>query len=80
MGVFYVPLISCEIFINDTKISGGIMKDLQLMHDVMQSSLNKDNDWDFAKDLSDVRKVLEWLEEFKLNNHDEIKFFKKWDR
>ena len=57
------------------------MKDLQLMHDVMQSSLNKDNDWDFAKDLSDVRKVLEWLEEFKLHNYDEIKFLKKiWNR
>jgi len=26
MGVLYVPLISCKIFINDTKISGGIMK------------------------------------------------------
>ena len=26
MGVLYVPLISCKIFINATKISGGIMK------------------------------------------------------
>jgi len=26
MGVLYVPLISCKIFINDTKISGGIMR------------------------------------------------------
>ena len=25
MGVLYVPFISCEIFINATKISGGIM-------------------------------------------------------
>ena len=26
MGVLYVPFISCKIFINATKISGGIMK------------------------------------------------------
>ena len=26
MGVLYVPLIFYKIFINDTKISGGIMK------------------------------------------------------
>lgn len=26
MGVLYVPLISCKIFINATKISGRIMK------------------------------------------------------
>ena len=57
------------------------MKDLQLMLDAMQSSLDRDNDWDFAEDLSDVRKVLEWLEEFKLHNYDEIKFLKKiWNR
>ena len=56
------------------------MEDLQLMHDVMQSSLDKDNDWDFASDVSDVKKVLEWLEDFKLHNHDEIKFLKKWNR
>ena len=56
------------------------MKDLQLMYDVMQSSLDEDNNWDFASDVSDVRKVLEWLEEFNLHNHDEIKFLKKWER
>ena len=62
-------------------IKGGRMKDLQLMHDAMQCSLDRDNDWDFAKDLSDVRKVLEWLEEFQSHHYDEIKFLKKmWDR
>jgi len=30
MGVLYVPLISCKIFINDTKISGGIMKTYEI--------------------------------------------------
>ena len=56
------------------------MKDLQLMYDVMQKSLNKDYNKDFDGDLSDVSKVLDWLIEFKEDNHDKIKFLKRWNR
>ena len=56
------------------------MKDLQLMYDVMQSSLDKDHNYDFARDVSDVSKVLDWLREFELDNHDKIKFLNKWNR
>jgi hypothetical protein len=56
------------------------MEDLQLMYDVMQSSLDKDHDNNFDKDVSDVSKVLDWLREFKLDNHDKIKFLNKWNR
>jgi len=35
------------------------MDDLQLMYDVMQSSLDKDHNHDFASDVSDVSKVLD---------------------
>ena len=56
------------------------MKDLQLMYDVMQSSLEKDYNHDFASDVSDISKVLDWLREFEEDNHDKIKFLKKWNR
>ena len=56
------------------------MKDLQLMYDVMKKSLNKDYNKDFDGDLSDVSKVLDWLIEFKEDNHDKIKFLKRWNR
>ena len=56
------------------------MEDLQLMYDVMQSSLNKDYDDNFNEDVSDVSKVLDWLREFELDNHDKIKFLNKWNR
>ena len=56
------------------------MEDLQLMYDVMQSSLDKDYDNNFDKDVSDVLKVLDWLREFELDNHNKIKFLKKWER
>ena len=56
------------------------MEDLQLMYDVMQSSLDKDHNYDFARDVSDVSKVLDWLREFELDNHDKIKFLNKWNR
>ena len=56
------------------------MKDLQLMYDVMQKSLDKDYNKDFDGDLSDVSKVLDWLIEFKEDNHDKIKFLKRWNR
>ena len=56
------------------------MEDLQLMYDVMQKSLDKDYNKDFDSDVSDVSKVLDWLREFKLDNHDKIKFLNKWNR
>ena len=34
----------------------------------------------FDKDVSDVLKVLDWLREFELDNHDKIKFLNKWNR
>ena len=56
------------------------MEDLQLMYDVMQKSLDKDYDKDLNNDVSDVSKVLDWLREFELDNHDKIKFLNKWNR
>ena len=56
------------------------MEDLQLMYDVMQSSLDKNHDNNFNEDVSDVSKVLDWLKEFELDNHDKIKFLNKWNR
>jgi len=56
------------------------MENLQLMYDVMQSSLDKDYNNNFDKDVSDVLKVLDWLREFELDNHDKIKFLNKWNR
>jgi len=56
------------------------MEDLQLMYDVMQSSLKKNYDDNFNEDVSDVSKVLDWLREFELDNHDKIKFLNKWNR
>ena len=56
------------------------MKDLQLMYDVMQSSLDKDHNHDFASDVSDVLKVLDWLIEFEEDDHDKIKFLNRWKR
>jgi len=56
------------------------MQNLQLMHDVMQSSLDKDHNHDFASDISDVSKVLDWLREFELDNYNKIKFLKRWER
>ena len=41
----------------------------------MNQSLNNEHDWDFASDISDVRKVLDWLEEF---NKRSAAFAKKW--
>ena len=50
MGVLYVPLISCKIFINDTKISGGIMTD-RTRHEIdLIDSSNKDKSYQEKKD------------------------------
>ena len=50
MGVLYVPLISCKIFINDTKISGGIMTD-RTRHEIdLIDSSNKDKSFQEKKD------------------------------
>ena len=48
MGVLYVPLISCKIFINATKISGGIMKKEKLTeHELLKRLDNEFDDVDF---------------------------------
>jgi len=48
MGVLYVPLISCKIFINDTKISGGIMNKEKLTeHELLKRLDNEFDDVDF---------------------------------
>ena len=56
------------------------MEDLKLMCDVMQSSLNKDHNHDFDSDVSDVSKVLNWLEEFNDMKKDKVKFLNQWNR
>ena len=56
------------------------MEDLKLMCDVMQSSLDKDHNWDFDSDVSDVSKVLNWLEEFNDMKKDKVKFLNQWNR
>tara|TARA_R100000654_G_scaffold5014_1_gene14387 strand:- start:1212 stop:1400 length:189 start_codon:yes stop_codon:yes gene_type:complete len=56
------------------------MKDLLTMYNTMQQSLEKNHDWDFNADVIDVRKVLNWLEEFEEMKQDKNKFLKKWNR
>ena len=56
------------------------MKDLLKMYNTMNQSLEKNHDWDFNADVRDVRKVLDWLEEFNEIEQDKNKFLKKWNR
>jgi hypothetical protein len=56
------------------------MKDLLTMYNTMNQSLEKNHDWDFNADVRDVRKVLDWLEEFNEMEQDKNKFLKKWNR
>jgi hypothetical protein len=56
------------------------MKDLLTMYNTMNQSLEKNHDWDFNADVRDVRKVLDWLEEFNEIEQDKNKFLKKWNR
>ena len=56
------------------------MKDLLTMYNTMNQSLEKNHDWDFNADVRDVRKVLDWLEEFNEMKQDKNKFLKKWNR
>ena len=56
------------------------MKDLLKMYNTMNQSLEKNHDWDFNTDVRDVRKVLDWLEEFNEIEQDKNKFLKKWNR
>ena len=56
------------------------MKDLLKMYNTMNQSLEKNHDWDFNADVRDVRKVLDWLEEFNEMKQDKNKFLKKWNR
>ena len=56
------------------------MKDLLKMYNTMNQSLDKNHDWDFNADVRDVRKVLDWLEEFNEIEQDKNKFLKKWNR
>jgi len=56
------------------------MKDLLTMYNTMQQSLEKNHDWDFNADVVDVKKVLNWLEEFDEMKQDKNKFLKKWNR
>ena len=56
------------------------MKDLLKMYNTMNQSLEKNHDWDFNADVRDVRKVLDWLEEFNEMEQDKNKFLKKWNR
>tara|TARA_B100001175_G_C19104236_1_gene446646 strand:- start:106 stop:276 length:171 start_codon:yes stop_codon:yes gene_type:complete len=56
------------------------MQDLLKMLNTMNQSLNNEHDWDFANDISDVRKVLDWLEEFNEKKQDKNLFLKSWNR
>ena len=56
------------------------MKELLTMYNTMNQSLEKNHDWDFNADVRDVRKVLDWLEEFVEMEQDKNKFLKKWNR
>ncbi len=56
------------------------MKDLLTMYNTMNQSLEKNHDWDFNADVRDVRKVLDWLQEFNEMEQDKNKFLKKWNR
>ena len=56
------------------------MKDLLTMYNTMNQSLEKNHDWDFNADVRDVRKVLDWLEQFNEMKQDKNKFLKKWNR
>ena len=56
------------------------MKDLLTMYNTMNQSLEKNHDWNFNADVRDVRKVLDWLEEFNEMEQDKNKFLKKWNR
>ena len=61
-------------------MGGKTMKDLLTMYNTMNQSLEKNHDWDFNADVRDVRKVLDWLEEFNEMEQDKNKFLKKWNR
>jgi hypothetical protein len=55
-------------------------KQLRSMYKIMQSSLNCNYNKDFDKDCVDVRKVLDWLEDFNNDNQNENKFLQRWGR
>ena len=56
------------------------MKDLLKMYNTMNQSLNNEHDWNFNRDVTDVRKVLDWLEEFNEKKQDKDLFLKSWNR
>ena len=56
------------------------MQYLLKMYNTMNQSLNNEYDLDFNRDVTDVRKVLDWLEEFNEKKQDKNLFLKSWNR
>ena len=60
------------------KGNGGACGGIELGRPMISVCAN--HDWDFNADVRDVRKVLDWLEEFFEMEQDKNKFLKKWNR
>ena len=68
MGVFYVPHISCKIFINDTKISGGIMISFvdEILYDYLDKVITKKQVYEYLSSYGYSKKqIKDFIKEVK---------------